>query len=53
MTLDDKELRFDSVKDIGALLDWIEKNPNIDETVTYSPKTFFPNHFHIYFVILF
>lgn len=29
--LDDKELREDSVKDIGYLLKWIEQNPDLDE----------------------
>jgi dipeptidyl aminopeptidase/acylaminoacyl peptidase len=30
LTLDDGYLREDSVKDIGALLDWIEKQPELD-----------------------
>jgi dipeptidyl aminopeptidase/acylaminoacyl peptidase len=30
LTLDNGELREDSVKDIGALLDWIEQQPDLD-----------------------
>jgi dipeptidyl aminopeptidase/acylaminoacyl peptidase len=30
--LDNGKLREDSVKDIGALLDWIEKQPNLDKS---------------------
>ena len=31
-SLDDRRLRMDSVKDIGALLDWIETQPNLDSS---------------------
>ena len=30
MDADDKEKRFDAVKDVRALLDWIEKQPDLD-----------------------
>ncbi len=30
LTLDDKERREDSLKDLRALLDWIETQPNLD-----------------------
>ena len=32
LTLDDQYKREDSVKDIGALLDWIVEQPNLDES---------------------
>jgi dipeptidyl aminopeptidase/acylaminoacyl peptidase len=32
LSLDDRMRREDSVKDIGALLDWIEERPDLDET---------------------
>ena len=32
MTLDDEWLREDSVRDIGALLDWIERQPQFDSS---------------------
>ncbi len=32
LLLDNKELREDSVKDIGALIDWVFKQPNFDSS---------------------